>query len=193
MVLCDTGFITMTNGTDDSSLSLVNGTGGMSQGLGPASSTPADGYNTPIKACAGCGSRISDRFLLHAMERFWHTACLKCSCCQTNLEQLGSCFTRAGMILCKNDYMRLFCSGGSCAGCGQSIPANEMVMRTQGNVYHLKCFNCYTCNMPLSPGDRFGVVNGNIICENDYSKANVKGQVNGNSRNHKYRGIIHST
>ena len=90
-------------------------------------------------------------------------------------------------------YFRLFCSSGSCAVCGQGIPANEMVMRTQGNVYHLKCFNCYTCNMPLSPGDRFGVVNGNIICENDYSKTNVKGQVNGNSRNHKYRGIIQST
>jgi hypothetical protein len=58
------------------------------------------------KACAGCGARILDRFLLHAMDRYWHTGCLKCSCCQTNLEQLGSCFTRSGMILCKNDYLR---------------------------------------------------------------------------------------
>ena len=63
-------------------------------------------FNNGVKACAGCGGRILDRFLLHAMDRYWHTGCLKCSCCQTNLEHLGSCYSRAGMILCKNDYIR---------------------------------------------------------------------------------------
>ncbi|RUS76615.1 hypothetical protein EGW08_015624, partial [Elysia chlorotica] len=59
------------------------------------------------KQCAGCGVRIQDRFLLLAMERYWHTGCLKCSCCQAQLGEIGtSCFTKAGMILCRNDYIR---------------------------------------------------------------------------------------
>ncbi len=33
---------------------------------------------------------------------------------------------------------RLFGHTGACSACGQSIPASEMVMRAQGNVYHLK-------------------------------------------------------
>ncbi|CAG5135156.1 unnamed protein product, partial [Candidula unifasciata] len=58
------------------------------------------------KACAGCGGRIQDRFLLLAMDRYWHTGCLKCSCCQAQLGEIGtSCFTKAGMILCRNDYI----------------------------------------------------------------------------------------
>ncbi len=60
-----------------------------------------------VKTCAGCGARILDRFLLHAMERYWHTGCLKCSCCQAQLGEIGTtCYAKAGMILCKNDYIR---------------------------------------------------------------------------------------
>lgn len=33
---------------------------------------------------------------------------------------------------------RLFGNSGACSACGQSIPASELVMRAQGNVYHLK-------------------------------------------------------
>ncbi|KAL3872468.1 hypothetical protein ACJMK2_040392 [Sinanodonta woodiana] len=134
-----------------------------------------------IKSCAGCGGRIIDRFLLHAVDRYWHTGCLKCSCCQTKLADFSSCFTRSGMILCKNDYLRLFGSNGSCASCGQSIPASELVMRSQGNVYHVKCFVCVTCHNQLTPGDRYGVVNGSILCEQDYPKV-LKGQQTLNGR-----------
>uniref|UniRef100_A0AAV2MTV4 LIM zinc-binding domain-containing protein n=1 Tax=Knipowitschia caucasica TaxID=637954 RepID=A0AAV2MTV4_KNICA len=42
-----------------------------------------------------------------------------------------------------------------------------MVMRTQGNVYHLKCFSCTTCRNRLMPGDRFHFINGSIFCEHD--------------------------
>ncbi|GFO02149.1 LIM domain transcription factor lmo4-like [Plakobranchus ocellatus] len=64
------------------------------------------------KQCAGCGVRIQDRFLLLAMDRYWHTGCLKCSCCQAQLGEIGtSCFTKAGMILCRNDYIRAQSSG----------------------------------------------------------------------------------
>lgn len=90
-------------GTEDSSSMMNNG---VMQDIGNLANSVTGESPSYGKACAGCGGRILDRFLLHAMERYWHTGCLKCSCCQTNLEQLGSCFTRSGMILCKNDYLR---------------------------------------------------------------------------------------
>lgn len=126
------------------------------------------GSGGAVRSCAGCGGRISDRFLLFSMDRYWHTRCLKCSCCQAQLGEIGStCFSKGGMILCKNDYIRLFGHSGACSACGQSIPASEMVMRAQGNVYHLKCFTCATCRNRLVPGDRFHYVNGTIFCEHD--------------------------
>ncbi|KAK7095282.1 LIM domain transcription factor LMO4.1-like [Littorina saxatilis] len=151
--------------------------------MGPAlNSTPGghmpmgNGNGNTAHACAGCGRGIQDRFLLHALDRYWHTGCLKCSCCQAQLGEIGkSCFTKAGMILCRNDYIRLFGSGGSCMGCGQNIPASEMVYRAQGNVYHIKCFVCVSCRHPLQPGDRYGLLNGSLVCEQDYPKM-AKGQ-----------------
>lgn len=123
------------------------------------------------RSCAGCGGRINDRFLLHAVDRYWHTDCLKCSCCQTPLADFNSCFAKAGMILCKNDYLRMI---GSCGSCGQTIAANELVMKSQTSVYHVKCFACVTCHSQLVPGDRYSVVNGSILCEQDYPKV-IKG------------------
>ncbi|XP_049547689.1 LIM homeobox transcription factor 1-alpha [Anopheles darlingi] len=84
----------------------------------------------PVKHCAGCGGKITERFFLHALDRYWHNSCLKCSCCGAMLADIGSsCYTRSGMILCKADYSRLFGSG-ACSACHQTIPANEFVMRT---------------------------------------------------------------
>lgn len=64
--------------------------------------------NSPaLKHCAGCGGKIVERFLLHALDRYWHNGCLKCTCCGAMLAEIGtSCFTKGGMILCKTDYTR---------------------------------------------------------------------------------------
>ncbi|XP_029624605.1 LIM domain transcription factor LMO4-B [Salmo trutta] len=132
------------------------------------SAVAVTGGGSSGRSCAGCGRRIADRFLLFSMERYWHTRCLKCSCCHAQLGEIGTtCYSKGGMILCKNDYIRLFGHSGACSACGQSIPASEMVMRAQGNVYHLKCFTCATCRNRLVPGDRFHYVNGTIFCEHD--------------------------
>ncbi|XP_056288198.1 LIM domain transcription factor LMO4a [Pseudoliparis swirei] len=120
------------------------------------------------RSCAGCGGRIVDRVLLFSMERYWHTRCLKCSCCHAQLGEYSStCYSKGGMVLCRNDYVRLFGHSGACCACGQSIPSSELVMRAQGNVYHLKCFTCATCRNRLVPGDRFHYVNGAVFCEQD--------------------------
>ncbi|KAM9734520.1 LIM domain transcription factor LMO4a [Menidia menidia] len=134
----------------------------------PTVAVMGSGGGTAGRSCAGCGGRIADRFLLFSMERYWHTRCLKCSCCHAQLGEYSStCYSKGGMILCKNDYIRLFGHSGACSACGQSIPASEMVMRAQGNVYHLKCFTCATCRNRLVPGDRFHYINGTIFCEHD--------------------------
>ena len=65
------------------------------------------------------------------------------------------------------------CSG-TCSSCSQSIPASEFVMKVQGHVYHLSCFSCASCHNRLVPGDKYTLLNGNIICEHDYPKV-VKG------------------
>ncbi|KPP64334.1 LIM domain transcription factor LMO4-like [Scleropages formosus] len=130
---------------------------------GSAQPPPGGAGTLPWKRCAGCGGKIADRFLLYAMDSYWHSRCLKCSCCQAQLGEIGtSCYTKSGMILCRNDYIRLFGNSGACSACGQSIPASELVMRAQGNVYHLKCFTCSTCRNRLVPGDRFHYINGSL-------------------------------
>nr|CAD7447362.1 unnamed protein product [Timema bartmani] len=55
-------------------------------------------------------------------------------------------YTKADLILCRRDYLRLFGNTGHCAACSKVIPAFEMVMRARNNVYHLECFACQQCN-----------------------------------------------
>ncbi|XP_077284782.1 LIM domain transcription factor LMO4.2 [Arctopsyche grandis] len=143
--------------------------------------------NSPaLRQCAGCGGKIVERFLLFALDRYWHNGCLKCSCCGAMLAEIGaSCYTKGGMILCKTDYTRMFGSSGACAACGQTIPASEFVMRTGGglpgggappssapqhHVFHLKCFACSKCGAHLVPGDRYYMLAGSLVCEQDWHK-----------------------
>ena len=98
------------------------------------------------KECAGCGKRIVERYLLKALDIFWHEDCLKCGCCDCRLGEVGSSlFVKANLILCKRDYLRLFGNTGACSACNKIIPAYEMVMRAKYNVYHLECFACFAC------------------------------------------------
>ncbi|OPJ77370.1 LIM domain transcription factor LMO4 isoform A [Patagioenas fasciata monilis] len=146
---------------------------------GSSQPPPVSAGSLSWKRCAGCGGKIADRFLLYAMDSYWHSRCLKCSCCQAQLGDIGtSCYTKSGMILCRNDYIRLFGTSGACSACGQSIPASELVMRAQGNVYHLKCFTCSTCRNRLVPGDRFHYINGSLFCEHDRPTALINGHLN---------------
>ncbi|ETN66794.1 hypothetical protein AND_001413 [Anopheles darlingi] len=103
------------------------------------------------KDCAGCGKRITERFLLKALDLFWHEDCLKCGCCDCRLGEVGSTlYTKANLILCKRDYLRLFGTTGYCAACNKVIPAFEMVMRAKNNVYHLECFAWASQGRPVA-------------------------------------------
>lgn len=121
--------------------------------------------------CAACQKPIRERYLLKALDQLWHEDCLKCACCDCRLGEVGSTlFTKANLILCKRDYLRLFGTTGLCSACNKTIPAFEMVMRARGNVYHLECFACQQCNHRFCVGDRFYLFDNKILCEYDYEE-----------------------
>lgn len=93
---------------------------------------------------------------------------------------------------------RLFGSSGACSACGQVIPANELVMRvgpgpaapgpggggpSPGGVYHVKCFSCTKCQTQLMPGDRYAVIGGSLLCEQDCHKMIKNNNNNNNNSN----------
>lgn len=72
-----------------------------------ASPCPSGGESaTCPAACAGCGGRILDRYYLLAVDRQWHSPCLKCCECKLPLDTELTCFARDGNIYCKEDYYR---------------------------------------------------------------------------------------
>ncbi|GFW94674.1 rhombotin-1 [Trichonephila clavipes] len=72
---------------------------------------PVDGGSisrplTESANCAACQKPIRERYLLKALDQFWHEDCLKCACCDCRLGEVGSTlFTKANLILCKRDYL----------------------------------------------------------------------------------------
>lgn len=134
--------------------------------------------------CAGCGKKIQDRYLLKAMDMYWHEDCLKCGCCDCRLGEVGSTlYTKGNLLLCKRDYLRLFGTTGYCSACNKVIPAFEMVMRARTNVYHLECFACQQCNHRFCVGDRFFLSDNKILCEYDYEERMVFANLAYNSSN----------
>ncbi|XP_063379681.1 LIM domain only protein 3 [Cydia fagiglandana] len=141
--------------------------------LPAAAQTPTNGQAQPPQPqiCAGCSKVITERYLLKALDQLWHEDCLKCGCCDCRLGEVGhTLYTRANLILCKRDYLRLFGNTGYCAACNKVIPAFEMVMRARSNVYHLECFACQQCNHRFCVGDRFYLCENKILCEYDYEE-----------------------
>ncbi|XP_010569397.1 PREDICTED: LIM/homeobox protein Lhx3 [Haliaeetus leucocephalus] len=67
-----------------------------------------------IPLCAGCNQHIVDRFILKVLDRHWHSKCLKCSDCQTQLAE--KCFSRGDGVYCKEDFFKCVGTGRGEAG-----------------------------------------------------------------------------
>ncbi|XP_014243866.1 protein apterous-like isoform X2 [Cimex lectularius] len=119
--------------------------------------------------CAGCNTRITDRFYLFAVDRRWHASCLQCSQCRVPLDGEVTCFARDGSIFCKKDYYRLF-GMKRCARCQAAILSSELVMRARELVFHVHCFTCAVCSSLLTKGDTFGMREGAVFCRLHYSE-----------------------
>ncbi|XP_057371603.1 LIM/homeobox protein Lhx2-like [Daphnia carinata] len=122
---------------------------------------------SPTTLCGGCGFKITDRYYLVAVERAWHSECLRCGECRRPLDTALSCFARQSRIYCRDDYYRLF-GVRRCNRCCLPLGSNELVMRARDAVFHLACFTCAACNQPLTKGDIFGMRDGIVYCRLHY-------------------------
>ncbi|KAK0404578.1 hypothetical protein QR680_017521 [Steinernema hermaphroditum] len=126
--------------------------------------------NTSPGLCIGCHCPIVDRYFLmvgESQSHCWHQECLKCTICETNLQAFGSCFLRDGLVYCRQDYSERFAK--QCDRCSTFLDLNDMVMRARGRVYHVHCFVCSICQIPLRPGHMFALgAEGSLFCQNHY-------------------------
>ncbi|KAH8397563.1 hypothetical protein KR222_010213 [Zaprionus bogoriensis] len=111
--------------------------------------------------CEGCGQKIHDRYLMNVGDANWHEQCL--ACCYCGMQLHHTCHVRNSKLYCKLDYDRLF--GVKCAACCHAILPQELVMRPIPNyVFHLPCFVCYACRLPLQKGEQFMLRDGQLFC-----------------------------
>uniref|UniRef100_A0A1I8MC98 Homeobox domain protein n=1 Tax=Musca domestica TaxID=7370 RepID=A0A1I8MC98_MUSDO len=114
-----------------------------------------------FEVCEGCGLKIHDRYLMNVGDTNWHESCLSCCYCGLQLHQ--TCYVRNGKMYCKMDYDRLFAF--KCAACCHPILPQDMVMRPLPNlIFHLSCFVCFACRIPLQKGEQFMLRDGQILC-----------------------------
>uniref|UniRef100_A0A1B0G3P6 Uncharacterized protein n=1 Tax=Glossina morsitans morsitans TaxID=37546 RepID=A0A1B0G3P6_GLOMM len=114
-----------------------------------------------FEVCEGCGQKIHDRYLMNVGHTNWHESCLACCYCGMQLRQ--TCYVRNSKLYCKMDYDRLF--GFKCAACCHPILAHDMVMRPLPTlIFHLSCFVCFACRLPLQKGEQFLLRDGQILC-----------------------------
>ncbi|XP_031553547.1 LIM domain only protein 3-like [Actinia tenebrosa] len=120
---------------------------------------------TNQRMCRACNQPITDRYVLKALDSFWHEGCLKCACCECRLGDIGSSlYCKSNLILCKRDYLRLFGIPGKCSQCSKPIAAFELVMRARENAYHIECFGCQMCRKRLVVGEAFCFHDNKVLC-----------------------------
>jgi LIM domain. len=58
--------------------------------------------------CTHCKKKIESKYLLYALDSYWHEKCLKCDFCRKPLHKFGSKFyCRQGAKFCQDDFVRL--------------------------------------------------------------------------------------
>ena len=75
-------------------------------------------------------------------------------------------------MLSNFSIFRAYGKNGTCAMCGETIPASEYAMKFKKNLcYHVECFNCCTCKSSFCVGDKFVMITEKeIYCIEDYQK-----------------------
>ena len=48
---------------------------------------------------------------------------------------------------------------------------SEMVMKCDGIFIHWKCFLCSVCDVKLEKGEKYGVIEGQLFCEQHFQDA----------------------
>lgn len=109
------------------------------------------------KGCAGCNRKIKDRYLLKALDKYWHEDCLKCACCDCRLGEVGSTlYTKANLILCRRDYLRqerhtitFLHSQQTQRLSFQRAVLHERIIKVVFFYFHVQCFKESACVSPV--------------------------------------------
>ncbi|XP_015781260.1 insulin gene enhancer protein ISL-1 [Tetranychus urticae] len=125
-------------------------------------------------SCEGCGQPIKDRFLDKILDRAWHTYCVVCFDCKSELTE--KCYSREGKLFCKQDFFKRF--GKKCARCSQAIFPEDYVRWARNSVYHIRCFTCVDCHKELLTGDELYIINEDqLFCKRDYLASSQQSHV----------------
>ncbi|VDM98571.1 unnamed protein product [Thelazia callipaeda] len=96
-------------------------------------------------------------------EQSWHYDCLRCCVCHCLLNATSTCYFKNGMIFCRNDYFSRY--GKRCERCTSVLCREDMVMKANDAIFHVSCFTCCICAVPLRPGELFMMgCNGTLYC-----------------------------
>lgn len=66
------------------------------------------------------------------------------------------------LVLCRIFSIR------RCARCGAGIGSSDLVMRARDLIFHVNCFSCALCGLPLAAGDTAGIRGGRVFCCEHY-------------------------
>ena len=67
-------------------------------------------------------------------------------------------------------FYRIY-SVNKCARCLLEIQPSDLVMKARQFLFHVDCFRCDTCNLPLKKGDLFGMYDDHLYCRIHYEMA----------------------
>lgn len=62
---------------------------------------------------------------------------------------------------------RLFAT--KCSKCGAALLPSDFILRCFQKVFHAHCFQCIYCTRTLKKGDQYVLVDGQIVCQQDYA------------------------
>lgn len=89
----------------------------------------------------------------------------------------SQCISQSKLV----SYFEIFRRYGTkCAGCCLGISPNDMVRRAKHLVFHVKCFNCSSCNRQILTGDElYYVGESKFVCKEDYYQSRLPSKHSG--------------
>ncbi|KAL3989764.1 LIM domain family protein [Acanthocheilonema viteae] len=121
--------------------------------------------------CVSCMIPITDQHFLLMNEQSWHHECLRCFLCHCSLQSASTCYYKDGMVLCRDDYLTKY--GKRCERCAAILCNDDIVMRANEAIFHLKCFTCCICSAPLRPSELFMMgCKGTLYCHAHFGAIN---------------------
>lgn len=89
------------------------------------------------------------------------------------MKSLGKAFQRAVLIKPRDDD-RTIKKISKCGSCKRNIFATEKSLEAIGSAFHVSCFRCDQCDIPIDYKTNFQHINGKVLCEQSCGPAALK-------------------